>query len=125
MRTFVLLAAAGLCSWSVPLSADPAPAATAAANPADDATKFLTMIIDKFNGGDVKGWVAAQEDNTMIVDEFVHQRRTGAAHAHTAPELEAWLNALQRQNTPMITSRSGRAQLEAWLDAVAPLTSVS
>ncbi len=70
MRKFVMLAAASLCSWSVALPADPAASPAPAANPADDATKFLTMVMDKFNGGDVKGWVAAQEDDTMIVDEF-------------------------------------------------------
>ncbi|MFL6736311.1 MAG: nuclear transport factor 2 family protein [Sphingomonas sp.] len=70
MRKFVLLAAAGLSSWSVALSADPQAASAPAASPADDATKFLTTIIDKFNGGDVKGWVAAQDDNATIVDEF-------------------------------------------------------
>ena len=61
--------AAGLVTslWSMPvLAAQP----VKAANAAEDATKFVTTIIDKFNAGDTKSWIAAQEDNTMIVDEF-------------------------------------------------------
>lgn len=33
-------------------------------------------------------------------------------------DVEAWLNALARQSVPIVASKSGRAQLEAWLDAV-------
>ena len=44
--------------------------APAAAAPADEATAFVTSIIDKFNTGDVKSWLSAQDDSTMIVDEF-------------------------------------------------------
>lgn len=33
-------------------------------------------------------------------------------------DVEAWLNALSRQSVPIVASKSGRAQLEAWLDAV-------
>ena len=59
MRKFMLIAATLVC-WPISASAQettPAPAATAPAAPANDATKFITGIIDKFNGGDVKAWV--------------------------------------------------------------------
>ena len=46
--------------------------------PADDATKFITGIIDKFNGGDVKAWVSAQADDTLIIDEFAPHAWSGA-----------------------------------------------
>jgi hypothetical protein len=63
----------------------------AAANPADDATKFVTTIIDKFNSGDTKAWVAAQEDNTLIVDEF-------APHVWTGPgSPQRWLDAYSKE----------------------------
>ena len=89
MRKLVVLAAAGLCSWSMAVLADPAAAPT----PADDATKFVTAIIDKFNGGDVKGWVAAQDDNAMIVDEF-------GPHVWTGPgSPQRWLDDYVKDST--------------------------
>jgi hypothetical protein len=68
MRKSILIAATLGC-WPVAASAQQA-APAPSMNPADDATKFVTTIIDKFNAGDSKSWIAAQEDNTMIVDEF-------------------------------------------------------
>jgi len=64
MRKLLLFAAAAASSWSTAALAQPAGA------PADDATRFVTTIIDKFNGGDTKAWLSAQQDNAMIVDEF-------------------------------------------------------
>lgn len=52
--------------------------APASAGPADDATGFITKVMDQFNGGDVKSWLAAQEDNTLIVDEFGPHVWTGS-----------------------------------------------
>jgi ketosteroid isomerase-like protein len=89
MRKSVLIAATLAC-WPVAVSAqqampaDPAAAtapAAPAATPADDATKFVTGIIDKFNGGDAKAWVSAQADDTMIVDEFGPHTWSGAGSA--------------------------------------------
>jgi hypothetical protein len=95
MRKLVLVAAAAVTAWSVPALPDPpaAPPAASAPNPADDATKFLTTIIDKFNGGDVKGWVAAQEDNTMIVDEFGPHVWSGSGSA------QKWLDDYMKDAT--------------------------
>jgi ketosteroid isomerase-like protein len=73
MRKAILVAAALAC-WPAGISAQPA----APASPADDATKFVNTIIDKFNAGDVNAWVSAQEDNTMIVDEFGPHMWSGA-----------------------------------------------
>ena len=53
----------------------------AAAAPAPDPTAFVTTMIDKFNGGDTKAWVAAQEDNTYIVDDFGPHVWTGHGSA--------------------------------------------
>jgi len=58
-----------------------------AASPSDDPAKFVTTIIDKFNGGDVKAWLSAQDDNTLIVDEF-------SPHTWTGPgSPQRWLDA--------------------------------
>jgi len=46
-----------------------AAAPPSAATP-EDPTAFITRSIDKFNNGDIKAWLSAQEDSTMIVDEF-------------------------------------------------------
>ena len=75
----VLIAAA---TWSVAASAIAQPV-----DPANDATKFVTTIIDKFNTGDAKAWVAAQEDNTLIVDEFGPHVWSGAGSP------QRWLDA--------------------------------
>lgn len=51
------------------------------AGPADDATKFVTTIIDKFNGGDAAAFLAAHQDNAVIVDEFGRHVWTGTGTA--------------------------------------------
>jgi ketosteroid isomerase-like protein len=51
------------------------------------------MIMDKFNGGDVKAWVAAQEDDTMIVDEFGPHVWTGTGSA------QRWLDDYMKDST--------------------------
>jgi hypothetical protein len=83
MRKSVLIAAAALCAWPVAVSAD---AAAPAASPADDATKFVTTIIDKFNGGDTKAWLSAQDDKTLIIDEFAPHAWSGTGSP------QRWLN---------------------------------
>ena len=55
MQKIVLISAALVCS---PIAASAQQAAPApASSPADDATKFVTAVIDKFNGGDVNALV--------------------------------------------------------------------
>lgn len=76
MRKFILIAATFVC-WPVVASAQATPPASAA----DSATKSVTSIIDKFNSGDTKGWVSAQEDNTYIVDDFGPHVWSGPASA--------------------------------------------
>ncbi len=73
----------GIAIASVAISA-PAAAQTA---PADEATKFVTTIIDKFNAGDAKAWLSAQQDNTLIVDEFAPHVWSGAGSP------QRWLDA--------------------------------
>ncbi len=57
------------------------PVAPAAAGPAEDATVFVTTTMDKFNGGDVKAFVAAHTDDAMIVDEFGRHMWSGKGSA--------------------------------------------
>jgi ketosteroid isomerase-like protein len=85
MRKSVLIAASLACwpaaAWAQQSTPAATPMAPPAATPADDATKFVTGIIDKFNSGDAKAWVSAQADDTMIVDEFAPHTWTGAGSA--------------------------------------------
>lgn len=63
-------------------STAPAPAAAPqAANPAADATAAVTTWLDKFNGGDTKAFLAAHQDDALIVDEFGRHLWTGPASA--------------------------------------------
>jgi ketosteroid isomerase-like protein len=71
-----ILVITATASWFVA-----APALAQAASPADDATKFVTTILDKFNGGDAKAWISAQANDTMIVDEFGPHAWSGAGSA--------------------------------------------
>jgi ketosteroid isomerase-like protein len=57
------------------------PVAPATAGPAEDATVFVTTIMDKFNSGDAKAFVAAHADDAMIVDEFGRHVWTGKGSA--------------------------------------------
>jgi hypothetical protein len=84
MLKSVLAVSAALCA--IGLSAG-ASAQMNSAAPAGDATRFVTTIIDKFNGGDVKSWLSAQEDNTLIVDEFAPHAWSGAGSP------QRWLDA--------------------------------
>jgi hypothetical protein len=82
-----LLIGAALASWSIGV-----PALAQSAGAADDATRFITTIIDKFNSGDVKAWIAAQNDNTMIVDEFGPHVWSGAGSP------QRWLDAYAKDS---------------------------
>ncbi|HET9810276.1 MAG TPA: nuclear transport factor 2 family protein [Sphingomicrobium sp.] len=42
----------------------------AEAGPAEDATAAVTIMLDKFNAGDVEAFYAAHQDGALIVDEF-------------------------------------------------------
>ena len=90
MLRSVLVAGLAATIWSVPLlAAQPAKAA----NPAEDASKFVTTIIDKFNAGDIKSWLSAQEDSAMIVDEF-------GPHAWSGPgSPKRWLDDYAKDST--------------------------
>ena len=80
MRYLGSLVAASICIL-------PTAASAQLAGPAEDATRFVTSIIDKFNGGDVNAWLAAQADNTLIVDEFAPHSWSGAGSP------KRWLDA--------------------------------
>ena len=90
MLRSVLMAGLAATMWSAPI---PAAQPAKAANPAEDATRFVTTIIDKFNAGDVKSWLSAQEDSTMIVDEF-------GPHAWSGPgSPKRWLDDYAKDST--------------------------
>ena len=59
-------------------------------------------------------------DDLAVRGQVPSRRDVPTAKALEAGDLEAWVNALLRQATPIVASRSGRAQLEAWLAAVDP-----
>ncbi len=73
MRKSALLLAAFASSLLIP--------AAAAAGPAEDATTFVTTIMDKFNSGDTKAFVAAHQDDALIIDEFGPYIWTGKSSA--------------------------------------------
>ena len=55
---------------------------------------------------------------TQIVEDTAFLRREGSVRPASGEiDLVAWLNAVQRQSTPLIQSRARRADLEAWLAA--------
>lgn len=64
----------------------------ASAGPAEDATGFITKVIDQFNAGDVKAWLAAQQDDTLIVDEFAPHTWSGAGSP------QRWLDAYAKDS---------------------------
>ena len=66
--------------------------APANAGPAEDATGFVTKVIDQFNGGDVKAWLAAQANDTLIVDEFAPHTWSGAGSP------QRWLDAYAKDS---------------------------
>lgn len=78
MRATAIIAA---LVWSM-LAAVPA-----SAGPAEDATGFVSKVMDQFNGGDAKAFVAAHEDDALIVDEFAPHLWTGAG------SVKQWLDA--------------------------------
>ena len=69
MRTAVILLASAFL------------ATPALAGPAEDATRAVTTTLDRFNGGDVNAFLAAHEDDAIIVDEFAPYVWTGAGSA--------------------------------------------
>lgn len=55
---------------------------------------------------------------TLIVDDIARRRReTTAVSAGEPMDIDSWLNALQRQSAPLVSSAS-REHLEAWLEEV-------
>jgi hypothetical protein len=60
----------------------------------------------------------AESSLTLIVDDLARQRIVGPLVIPLEQDLESWLNAFQRQSLPLIYSRQGQANLEAWLAAV-------
>lgn len=88
MRTSALIIAAlssSLLAAAPPAAAPSAAAApavaTQVANPAADATAAVTTWLDKFNAGDTKAFLAAHQDDALIVDEFGRHLWTGPASA--------------------------------------------
>ncbi len=77
MRTLALFSGAIALIASMP----------AVAGPAEDATKAVTTVLDKFNGGDVAAFQAAHRDGAIIVDEFAPYSWTGAG------SVKRWLDA--------------------------------
>ena len=66
---------------------------------------------------------AAPDCSLTFILNDVMSRRPDGRPLPAAPDadLEGWLNALSRQAVPIVASRAGQAQLEAWLDLVGGL----
>jgi ketosteroid isomerase-like protein len=60
---------------------------SASAGPAEDATRVVTTVLDKFNGGDVAAFAAAHRDGAIIIDEFAPYSWTGSE------TVKRWLDA--------------------------------
>lgn len=61
---------------------------------------------------------AAESSLTLIVDDIARQRIAGPMVLSAEQDLESWLNAFQRQAMPLIYTKQGQENLEAWLAAV-------
>lgn len=63
---------------------------------------------------------------TLLIDDFMRQSRDEAVAAFDDDDLDMqdWFNALLRQSNPLIHTKAGRANLEAWLDQVEQLADV-
>jgi hypothetical protein len=60
---------------------------------------------------------SAENSLTLIVDDIARQRGTAQMLPPIDQDLEAWLNAFQRQGQALLTPQ-GQENLEAWLQAV-------
>lgn len=71
---------------------------SAAAAPADDATAFIGTVMDAFNKGDAKAFVAAHENNAVIVDDF-------GQHVWTGPNTaQHWFDDFTKMMTATATT---------------------
>lgn len=55
---------------------------------------------------------------SYLVDDLQACRYESPALTDSSADLEDWMNALQRQERPLVASTQGRANLEAWLELV-------
>lgn len=94
MRKFVLVAATLAC-WPVAASSQPAATPRPASSAADDATAFVTGMIDKFNAGDTEAFLAAHEDNALIIDDFGQHLWMGPGTA------KHWLDDYAKQSSAL------------------------
>jgi hypothetical protein len=56
---------------------------------------------------------APQYSLSFLMEDMQARRHEGAG-----ADIEDWVNALQRQDRPLVASTQGRADLEAWLALV-------
>ena len=63
------------------------------AGPVEDATKAVTTVLDKFNGGDAAAFVAAHRDGAIITDEFAPYSWSGAG------SVKNWLDGYAADST--------------------------
>jgi hypothetical protein len=55
---------------------------------------------------------------SFLVEDLQARRHDSLSGGKSGEDLEAWVNALQRQGRPLVASTQGRADLEAWLALV-------
>jgi hypothetical protein len=61
---------------------------------------------------------ASRHSLSLIVDDIARHQREPASPAGVVADLDGWLNALHRQAAPLVSSKAGKTDLLAWLDAV-------
>ncbi len=61
---------------------------------------------------------APQSSLSFLVEDLDARRHESLGGGKSGADIEAWINALQRQDRPLVASTQGRANLEAWLALV-------
>lgn len=60
---------------------------------------------------------SSESSLTLLIDDLARERKSAFFKvSDTAPEMENWLNALLLQSAPLLHSKAGRENLEAWLE---------
>ena len=64
----------------------------AAATPADEAVKAVTIVLDKFNAGDVQAFIDAHAADAVIIDEFTPYQWSGQG------SVQRWLDSYAKDS---------------------------
>jgi hypothetical protein len=87
-------------------------AVPAQAGPVEEAERFVATTLDRFNAGDIEAFVAAHQDNPVIIDEFAPYSWSGSG-------------AVQRWMADYMRDATARGISEGRVDHGRPLQSGS